>query len=561
MFGADLRSLAALRIVLALLALVDVLSRAANLTAHYTDDGVLPRWVLLRDLPSRWNFSLHLMSGDAVAQAILFLLAGLAALALLVGWKTRAMTFVVWVLLMSVQARNPLVLSAADILLRLLFFWGLFLPLGARWSVDAGRSASPRRLRTQFVSLATVALFLQIAFVYWFGALHKSGPEWRTDHTAIYYALSLDQLVTPLGAYLRQFPTLMRLMTLGVFWFEALAPLLLFSPVRTGLLRTAAVVGFISLHLGIRLTMDLGLFQWVAALCMVCFLPPSFWENVAKAMTRVTSRPPVAVRRLQQSMARLSPARLSPFPPRLLSPLAAHQARYSAQPAPDPFAPRRTGPWWLGWQRAMPAGGAPTGTASPDLSVAPGVEGTPEELRSSAGTNLVVGFFLACAFSWNLSTVPQFQFRVPPAVEPIAVLLGLDQSWDMFSPYPSTEDGWFVIPASLQGGQRLDLFPAVQGDYSVREGVTWEKPRSVASTFRERGWRESWRKYLLRIWEARHSEQRLYFGQYLCREWNARHEGPEQLERFEIYYMLERTQPNYRGAEPERQLLWRHSCS
>ena len=44
-FGADLRSLAALRIVLALTVLFDLASRATNLAVHYSDGGILPRSV------------------------------------------------------------------------------------------------------------------------------------------------------------------------------------------------------------------------------------------------------------------------------------------------------------------------------------------------------------------------------------------------------------------------------------------------------------------------------------------------------------------------------------
>jgi hypothetical protein len=46
-FGADLRSLAAFRIVLALLVLADLASRATDLYAHYADKGILLRSVLL----------------------------------------------------------------------------------------------------------------------------------------------------------------------------------------------------------------------------------------------------------------------------------------------------------------------------------------------------------------------------------------------------------------------------------------------------------------------------------------------------------------------------------
>jgi hypothetical protein len=65
LFGADLRSLAAFRIVLALPVLADLASRVSNLSAHYADEGVLPRDVLLEEgvLHSR-TFSLNLINGE-----------------------------------------------------------------------------------------------------------------------------------------------------------------------------------------------------------------------------------------------------------------------------------------------------------------------------------------------------------------------------------------------------------------------------------------------------------------------------------------------------------------
>src|SRR5918994_1970760 len=246
-FGADLRSLAVFRVVLALLVLADLANRATDLYQLYTDAGVLPRTVLLEEVLSPWVFSLNLMNGGAFFQALLFSVAALAALGMLVGYRTRLMTFVVWVLLLSIQLRNPLVNGSDSHLLRMLLFWGMLLPLGAYWSVDRARAALPRP-PPHFLSLATFGLFMQIAFVYWFTAALKSGPEWRVDGTALYYALSLDQIVTPFGHYLLNFPKLLEVMTFGTFGLEAFGPLLLFCPFFIGPVRTAIVLAFMSLH-------------------------------------------------------------------------------------------------------------------------------------------------------------------------------------------------------------------------------------------------------------------------------------------------------------------------
>ena len=277
-FGADLRSLATFRIVIALLALSDLAIRATDLTAHYTDAGVTPRSVLVEQVMSSWQFSFSLLNGGTLFQAFLFGVAAVAALCMLVGYRTRLMTFVLWALVLSIQLRNPLVNGADSRFLHLLLFWGIMLPLGAYWSVDRVRSALPRP-SPRFLSLATFGLFMQIAFIYWFTAAIKTGPEWRVDHSALYYALSLDEIATPIGHYLLNFPDLLQTLTFGTFMLEAVGPILLFCPFFTGPIRTGAALAFMSLHFGIWLTMDIGIFPWVSAFCMVCFFPTWFWDR------------------------------------------------------------------------------------------------------------------------------------------------------------------------------------------------------------------------------------------------------------------------------------------
>ncbi len=228
-FGADLRSLAALRMVLAVTVLADLSLRADNLVAHYSDIGVLPRGTLIQTELDPWQVSLNVISGEPLFQAFLFGVTALAALGMLVGYRTRLMTIIVWVMVLSIQYRNPWVLSGADNLLRVLLFWAMFLPLGAYWSVDRALKATPWPMSVRFLSLGTVGLFLQIAFMYWFTAAEKSGSEWRVDGTALYYALNNDHFVTPIGVYVRQFPALLEVLTFATLALEAFGPFLLFA--------------------------------------------------------------------------------------------------------------------------------------------------------------------------------------------------------------------------------------------------------------------------------------------------------------------------------------------
>lgn len=99
-FGADLRSLATFRIVLALLALTDLTIRATDLLSQDTDAGVLPRADLVQEVIGPWSFSLNLLNGQPFFQALLFAVGMLAALGVLVGYRTRLMVFETTVLIL-----------------------------------------------------------------------------------------------------------------------------------------------------------------------------------------------------------------------------------------------------------------------------------------------------------------------------------------------------------------------------------------------------------------------------------------------------------------------------
>src|SRR5256714_7980191 len=100
-YSLDLRSLALFRIALGAVLLGDLVVRASDLTVFYTDFGVLPRAALLDKFSPAQRFSLHLMSGQMLVQALLFVVAGVFALMLFFGARTRLATFASWLMLVS----------------------------------------------------------------------------------------------------------------------------------------------------------------------------------------------------------------------------------------------------------------------------------------------------------------------------------------------------------------------------------------------------------------------------------------------------------------------------
>jgi hypothetical protein len=286
-FGLDLRSLALFRIGLALLLLADLTSRWPDLEAHYSDAGVMPRAVTPVYVP----LPLHSLGGSVAYEGTLFVLAGAVAVALLLGYRTTLATFFSWLLLLSLHARNPLVLNAGDLLERMLLFWSMFLPLGARWSLDARRARPAPPPHGPVCSVATAALMLQVVFVYWFGLAARTHPAWWGGGTAVADALSLDFYATPLGVWARGLPPgLLRFATFATVVVEGGGPLLLLLSGATGWLRTAVVFLLIAFHVMLGLFLRLGTFPIACVVAWLPFLPAPFWDALLPRLRRLVRR-------------------------------------------------------------------------------------------------------------------------------------------------------------------------------------------------------------------------------------------------------------------------------
>ncbi len=276
LFSIDVRSLAALRIALGALLLVDLVARAPWLDVNYTDDGVLPR----EALDAAW--SLHALGGGVVFEGCVFAIAAIFAAMLLVGYRTRLATAASWLLLISLHNRSWPLTDGGDILLGTLLLWSAFLPLGACWSVDALRGRGGDGVDTVVRSMATVALMLQFVFLYELGGLMKYGPDWRSTGTAIQRALEQTYWRLPPGEFLTGFPGLLRIMSFGVPWFEVIGPLVMFVPVWTVRLRVVTIAAFALFQLGLGLCIQLHLFPWVSTAATLAFVPTELWDRLVR---------------------------------------------------------------------------------------------------------------------------------------------------------------------------------------------------------------------------------------------------------------------------------------
>ncbi|TGE23172.1 hypothetical protein E5K02_22560 [Hymenobacter metallicola] len=482
--------MALMRIAVAAVILLDIGIRSTDLEAHYSNMGVLPLHVLYQYCWNPYQLSLHAISGLWQVQAILFLLEAAGAVALLVGYHTRLATLVTWVLLVSVQNRNPLIGQGGDDLLRMLLFWALFLPWGRFYSRDARRLGPPEKVT--YFSAATVAYIVQIALVYWCTALLKSAPEWRTEGTAIYYALSLDQVLMPGGRLLYPYASLLQGLTFATYYTELLLPFLLFIPFRVTWWRLLFVGVMYAFHLGISLTLFVGLF---------------FLINMASVLGLL---PPVAMNWLDRNL-HTGAQRWRPWATEQLARVRPHLRRLQL-------------PLRLSVEHNLPL-----------------TEGRRFLLRNVR--NAAVAVVLGYVVWWNLDSVNNPSLYMSQPLRWFGYLFRVDQHWGMFAPAVFKDDGWYILDGTTTAGQHLDL-------YRDGQPVTYAKPASVMALHKN----DRWRKYSENYLFVSNEYMRPYYCNYLLRIWHENPTHPP-LRRLEVVYMKEISLPNYQVPKPTREVL------
>lgn len=534
-FGIDLRSLAVFRIGLGLVVLMDVLQRSTSLKAHYTDAGVLPRGTVISTL-NEWRWSVLFANGGLTFQALMFLLTATAAILLMVGFRSRLMTCILWVMVISIQVRNPLLSSGADTLMRLLLFWSMLLPLGARWSIDSAWAHSRTLVKpVRAFSLGSAGLLLQIALMYWFTALLKTGTPWWSEGTALYYALGAGQVTRPTSEFLLQFPILLRILTHATMVLEYVAPALLFLPFLFGPVRTLATASLMAFHVGILLTMDFGVFSWAGVISMACYLPAWFWDVLLPKLRKtLPERFGVFRRQITNALKPVTQAFPTGYLSRSLQ--SGHLPSVTGADHDDPASSREHSTSGTTFRAGWQDGGVLTG--------------------SRLG-NLLAAFCIVFVLAWNISTVSAF--TVPREYQPVAYGMALYQRWSMFAPKPPSATQWYVVRGELVDGQEVDLLaPLVRGDINQVVFLSWDRPDDIVNGHYGD---KSWRKYIEAIGRTGRSAERMRFAAYVCRTWNDSYAGDVALDRVEIYRLTQRTMLDGSKAEIKRTLVDDFSCA
>jgi hypothetical protein len=437
------------------LILADLTVRAQTFSYYYTEDGVVPRWLGMLMSPEG-AFSLFFLSTDSRVTAALFVLHALVAIQLILGYKTSLATIVSFLFVISLDHRNTMVVSHADVIFRLLLFWGIFLPLGERWSIDALQTERPPR-RT-IANLASLAILSQMLYMYIANWYQKTlGTDWPSGQ-ATPLIFGLDDITYFLGDFMRNFETALYYGGFAWFYMLMLAWLLLVLPWH---LRTLAVGAFFVAHLSFALTVRIGAFPFAAIAGVILFLQAPFWD----VLYAVTERFGLTAERR---------ARLVDGVRGSMSRIADRLPAYSVQ------------------------------TLVPDT-----VSSTIRDTALIVSV-LVVLAIPAASAATIVGSIPIDVQELHRVTSRYAAMIAVRQPpWTVFAPRPRTVDRYYVIAAQTADGEVLDI-------YNDRP-LTFERPyrqlNRQYSTYRERFYMNS----VSRGGRAGAVPQR--FSEYLCEHW------------------------------------------
>ena len=113
-------------------------------------------------LPLRFS-PLHYVH-DPVTPRIVHAIAFAAALGVTLGWRTRTMSIVLWLAMLSLYHRNPSSNGGPDAMPMILTFYMMLCPSGAAYSLDARREARRRGTLAEPLIVPWAVRLLQMQF-------------------------------------------------------------------------------------------------------------------------------------------------------------------------------------------------------------------------------------------------------------------------------------------------------------------------------------------------------------------------------------------------------------
>lgn len=596
LFKLDLRSLALARVLLGILAIYDIGRRIPDIGAFFSDSGIMTRADIMQNAELPWRMTLLYLNGSYEFALLLAVIGLLAAVTFTLGWKTRISNLVVWLVIISFQARFPEVsTSGGDMLIRIFFFWSLFLPMSAVYSFDHAVRGTERKEK-EYLSIFTAAWIMQVFVLYFFTFIYKWAPVYHTNFEAVWYMLQLEVYTTPFGQWMGKQFLLTKFLSATCYALELIGPLMLLIPWKRDTWRSIAVLSFWGFHLGIGATMYLGNFVPICLIIWVGLIPTNWWEYISLKAKSVPKKMLTLYYNAESSFSKelaLITKEIFFIDSLKIVPTSESQQRllkgddlfilqsnedntyvngpqmFSTLFQNSIFAPVRflgrilSSDFSLYMNEAKEAGGinlneniqvnqeSKNSKLLEYLKVLFHIMGFDKvKFRLNKFEKFLGTFLLILVLCWNVEgIIKKRKWYIGSPFDEIMFAFQLNQGWSMFAPHPQRSDGWWVMEGVLKSGKNWDALN--------NKEVSFKRPDSFYTTYKS----DEWRSFLGNVQGSRSDTYLLALGRYLCRNWNAKHTGKETLQKFKLHYMQEWTNGPKEPKSPVNKLtLWNHNC-
>jgi hypothetical protein len=275
------RPLGAFRVVMGVLVLAQLGLVSVEMDYWLTDRGLMQgaesRMLAgpLRPSPLQWV-------QDPVSVRVFFAATAVVAVAFTLGWRTRVMGVLLYLMLLSIHHRNIPTNCGPDNLLLILVFYLMLSPCGADYSLDARREARRRGTPADplIVPWAQRLIQLHMSLIYFDTAVLKcAGTTWLGG-TALHFVLHNREVGRFDLSFLAQYPVLLNVMTLGALLAEFGLAFLLWSRAT----RPWMIAAGLALHAFVLLVVNVPLFGELMTACYLTFLTPAELDAALAAL-------------------------------------------------------------------------------------------------------------------------------------------------------------------------------------------------------------------------------------------------------------------------------------
>lgn len=289
-------SLAFFRIAVSAFALVQLFVLLPDWMWLYGPKGLLP-WQISDALSTSNTPSLLFVSNllaplHISADATVYIVTTtylLSLIGLLVGFKTRLMGVLAWLMHIILNTTGHFTAYGVETFLHIALFYCMVLPVGYRWSIDVRKQQ--KEIAPYLITLSVRLIQLHLCIMYLACGIEKAmGAQWWNGE-AVWMALQQDQFHQVDTGWMAQMPIVPKLLCWGTLLVETLYPFAIFfnKTKKFWLISIISMHGFIAVFLGLELFGALMILLNLSAFGQHCF-PKIFSVNLKNVLAKLRVR-------------------------------------------------------------------------------------------------------------------------------------------------------------------------------------------------------------------------------------------------------------------------------